>query len=501
METLTRSAPAPTIDVITPDWVKDAIFYQIFPDRFAKSERVEKPHNLESWDSPPTAYGFKGGDLLGVMEHLDYLMDLGVNAIYFTPIFQSTANHRYHTHDYYQVDPILGGNAGFKTFLDAAHARGIRVILDGVFNHASRGFYQFNHTLENGKDSPYYDWFYFDKFPLHPYDKVEPPGYRAWWGLKALPKLNFTNPQVCEFILRVAEYWIEQGIDGWRLDVPAEIDDDEFWREFRRRVKAINPDAYIVGEIWKQATRWLVGDQFDAVMNYQFTRACLSFFVGVDGTVKELTHGHSYGEIANLDAEAFGRRLEEVLAWYPSEIAYAQLNLLDSHDTARFLSIARKDVSSLKLAILTMMTYPGAPMIYYGDEIGMLGGKDPDCRRSMIWDESQWDSDLRDAVKKYIALRKKYVALRRRGDYAHLYAQEHVYIFARRRGDEMVVVGLNAGKSAANLDLNLEMILPEGAVLKEEWGEGQLTVTEGQLRGLRVPPRDGCVWVLNQSVE
>ncbi|HEX7586884.1 MAG TPA: glycoside hydrolase family 13 protein, partial [Anaerolineae bacterium] len=243
----------------TPEWVKDAVFYQIFPDRFASSAQVEKPHNLEAWDSPPTTFGFKGGDLLGVVEHLDYLQDLGVNAIYFTPVFQSTANHRYHTHDYFQIDPILGGNAAFKTLLDAAHARGMRVVIDGVFNHASRGLYQFNHALENGKASPYLDWFTFRGFPVRAYD--EPINYEAWWGLPALPKFNTTNPQVREFIFRVAEHWVQQGIDGWRLDVPGEIDDDEFWREFRRRVKAANPDAYIVGEIWHKADRWLAGDQ------------------------------------------------------------------------------------------------------------------------------------------------------------------------------------------------------------------------------------------------
>ncbi len=488
------TAPTSSIKAITPDWVKDAVFYEIFPDRFAKSERVLKPHNLELWDTPPTAYGFKGGDLLGVVEHLDYLIDLGINAIYFTPIFASTANHRYHTYDYFQVDPILGGNAAFKILLDEAHRRGMRVILDGVFNHASRGLYQFNHTLENGTASPYYDWFNFKRFPLHAYDDYGAPGYDAWWNLKALPKFNHANPQVREFIMRVAEHWIEQGIDGWRLDVPGEVDDDEFWREFRRRVKKLNPEAYIVGEMWQQATRWLVGDQFDAVMNYQFTRACLSFFVGVDEQVRSLTHGHSYGELANFDARAFAKRLEEVLEWYPTEISYAQLNLLDSHDTARYLSIAKRDTTALKLALLTMMTYPGAPMLYYGDEIAMLGGKDPDCRRSMVWDESRWDHNLRETIKCYIALRKKYRALRRRGEYAHLYSVGHVYAFARKLEGETVIVALNAGKTPATIDLDVSVLLPDSTTVREEWGEGRLSVTKGKLTGIRVPARDGVVW-------
>lgn len=482
------------MNVITPDWVQDAIFYQVFPDRFAQSARVEKPHNLEVWDAPPTAHGFKGGDLLGIVEHLDYLLDLGITALYFTPIFQSTANHRYHTHDYYRVDPILGGDAAFKILLQQAHARGIRIVLDGVFNHASRGLYQFNHTLENGAASPYYDWFNFKSFPLHAYDDGA-PGYEAWWNLKALPKFNHANPQVREFIMRIAEYWIEQGIDGWRLDVPGEIDDDEFWREFRRRVKKLNPDAYIVGEVWDKATRWLVGDQFDAVMNYQFTRACLSFFVGIDEQVRQLTHGHSYGDIATEDARALAHRLEDALTWYPTEIAYAQLNLLDSHDTARFLTIAKGDTTALKLAYLTMMTYPGAPMLYYGDELGMEGGKDPDSRRAMIWDAARWDKTLYAALQKYIALRKRYAALRRPGKYTRLYAAGQVYAFARQRAAETVIVALNAGRTPARLNLDVASILPHGATVRAAWGDARVTVT-GQSFELRVPARDGVVWVV-----
>jgi cyclomaltodextrinase len=493
--TKTSLTTGPATNVITPDWVKDAVFYQIFPDRFAKSERVEKPHNLETWDSPPTRHGFKGGDLLGVAEHLDYLADLGINAIYLTPIFQSTANHRYHTFDYFQVDPILGGNAAFKFLLDEAHARGLRIILDGVFNHASRGFYQFNHTLENGTNSPYFDWFSFGNFPLHPYDDYGPAGYQAWWGLKALPRFNHQNPQVREFIMRVAEHWIEQGIDGWRLDVPGEIDDDEFWREFRTRVKKINPEAYIVGEIWHQATRWLEGDQFDAVMNYQFTRACLSFFLEVDDEVRQLTAGHSYGDVANWDAPTFAARLEEALEWYHAEINYAQLNLLDSHDTSRFLTIAKKDVTALKLAILTMMSFPGAPMIYYGDEIGMLGGKDPDCRRSMTWDESRWNKDLRATIKRFVALRKKYPALRR-GGYSNLYSQGKVYLFARQTEEETLIIGLNAGKSPAALDLDVTSMLADGESVREEWGTARIQVKGGKLTGLQIPPRQGVVWAV-----
>ncbi|MEZ4608578.1 MAG: alpha-amylase family glycosyl hydrolase [Deinococcales bacterium] len=176
----------------TPAWVRQAVFYQIFPDRFARSDTLPKAHGLEAWDSPPTIHGYKGGDLYGVIEKLDYLSDLGVNALYFNPIFQSGSNHRYHTHDYFKVDPMLGGNKAFSDLLKVCHDRGFKVVLDGVFNHASRGFFQFHDILENREHSPYRDWFHVRKFPLNAYEERD-LGYDAWWGLAALPKFNTKN--------------------------------------------------------------------------------------------------------------------------------------------------------------------------------------------------------------------------------------------------------------------------------------------------------------------
>ena len=478
-------------DAITPTWVQDAIFYQIFPDRFAKSAQVEKPDNLEAWDTPPTTFGFKGGDLLGVVEHLDYLRDLGITAIYFNPIFQSASNHRYHTHDYFQVDPILGGNSAFKTLLDAAHARGIRVILDGVFNHASRGFYQFSHALENGEASPYRDWFNLRGFPVRAYD--DKPNYDAWWNLAALPKFNHKNPQVREFLFRVAEHWVREGIDGWRLDVPGEIDDDEFWREFRRRVKSANPNAYIVGEIWLRGDRWLRGDQFDAVMNYQFTRACLSFFI--DDIDRELLQEQSYGAVQAMSGEEFARTLADLLTWYPPEIAHAQLNLLDSHDTARFITVARGDPTALQLALLTMFCYVGAPTLYYGDEIALEGRRDPDCRRAMIWEPSTRGHEMIEYTKRMTALRQKYVALRR-GALTTLYANNKEYAFARHQPNApTVIVALNAGREPVALDLRVDRLLPDGTRLVEEWTHEEIIVQEGFACGIQIAPREGTVWV------
>lgn len=477
--------------IVTPDWVKDAVFYQIFPDRFARSQSVAKPANLEPWESPPTPQGFKGGDLIGVLERLDYLQDLGVNAIYFNPVFQSASNHRYHTHDYYQVDPILGGNGALRKLLDEGHRRGLRIVLDGVFNHASRGFYQFNHLLELGPHSPYVDWFIVHDWPVNSYSEGA-PNYAAWWGLAALPKFNTNTPAVREFLWGVARHWVEQGIDGWRLDVPAEIDDVPFWQEFRRQVKGANPNAYIVAEIWHEARRWLQGDQFDATTNYLFNKACIAFFVG-EAMDRPLTEGKGYSPISPLDGRGFADFIDEVLGLYDWQIDLAQLNPLGSHDTARFSSIARGDEAALRLATLYQMTYPGPPSIYYGDEIGLAGGHDPECRKAMPWDEGMWNAGLRVYFKNCVALRRASPALRR-GEYRRLYANRMVYAFARRLGAETFVIALNAGKSSAVLDMPVAGFLAEGTRLEHVWeAKGTHSVVGGFVRELRLPPRSGVV--------
>lgn len=475
----------------TPEWVRHAIFYQIFPDRFAQSTRVAKPSKLETWDSKPTLHGFKGGDLLGVAEKLDYLQDLGVNAIYFNPIFQSTANHRYHTQDYFRVDPILGGDAALRELLKEAHKRRIKVIIDGVFNHASRGFYQFSHALENGSESPYLDWFHIQGFPVNAYCQGK-LNYDAWWDLPDLPKLNTTTPAVREFIFKVAEHWIEFGVDGWRLDVPAEINDDAFWQEFRRRVKAINPEAYIVGEIWHDAQRWLQGDQFDAVMNYQFTRSLLGFCANgkLDTSMIE---GIGYAPVAPLDASGFAYSLNINQSIYDRAIREVQLNVLDTHDTARFLSIAKNDLNTLRLAMLCMFTYPGAPCVYYGTEIGMSGGKDPDCRRAFPWDEGEWHTEILEYVKRCATIRKKHVALRT-GDFKVIYAVDKCVVYLRQQGDEKLLVALNSGTQAAAINVETREVLPDGVTLKVIFGKpASYQTVNGSLTGLTIPKREGMV--------
>lgn len=492
----------------TPDWVRDAVFYQIFPDRFARSQRMPDI-GFEAWDSPPTVHGFKGGDLYGVAEKLDYLKDLGITALYLNPIFASASNHRYHTYDFYNVDPLLGGNDALRLLLDEAHKREMRMILDGVFNHASRGFWQFHHVLENGIASPYKDWFYFDTARLHGrrrwgaypstgelkalqsgQDSLEAIGYRGWWNLPALPKFNTSTPAVRKFIFDVAKHWITFGIDGWRLDVPGEIDDDAFWQEFRYRVRQANPQAYIVGEIWHEAQRWLKGDQFDAVMNYLLTAAALSFCAGPHlnvnvvqqaGGLKDRIHRY-------MDGAGFANEVERVMNLYKPEITRAQLNLLDSHDMPRFLSCANGDKNSLKLAWLFIMTVDGAPCIYYGDEIGVDGGHDPDCRKSFPWDESKWDHELLDYVKNVIALRQNNPALRR-GGYKRLIAMDGLYCYSRTLDEETFIVALNASESPHQVEVGYEAKRSPKAVFGQASG---VSAQDGKLK-FSIPPRSGVV--------
>jgi neopullulanase len=480
------AAPVPW----TPAWVRDAVFYQIFPDRFATSTRVPKPGPMEPWDAPPTPTGFKGGDLLGVVEHLDYLVELGINAIYFNPIFSSASNHRYHTYDYMRVDPLLGGDAALRELIDTCHARGIRVVLDGVFNHASRGFWPFHHVMEVGGASPYREWFYLNEEYLEAgrqlrafeetarviLDTAEVPedrrlglnslrelGYRAWWDLPALPKLNTDNPHVREYLLSVAEHWIRFGIDGWRLDVAEEIP-DQFWREFRERVKALDPEAYIVAEIWDEKPQYLMGDMYDALMNYPFMDAVASF-VGASRLDRRVLSQHfALNEaIRPEDGPTFASRIAHLLEIYPPEVTAVQLNLLDSHDTPRFLSIVGGDVSSLRLATLIQMTMPGAPCIYYGGEIGMIGEQDPGSRAAFPWAHPDgWDHDLLAYMREVIALRRGNAALRD-GAVRFVDAAGEAVAYLRSAGDDAFVVVVNAGTGEACLKLGLPEL--EGRVL------------------------------------
>ena len=476
---------------MTPGWVKDAVFYQIFPDRFRIGQGpaghpAPVQSAFEAWDAPPTLRGFKGGNLWGVIEKLDYIKEQGFNALYFCPVFASTANHRYHTADYLQVDPLLGGHEALKHLLERAHAHGIRVILDGVFNHTGRAFFAFQHLLENGEQSPYRDWYHVKGFPLNPYGKN--PNYEAWWGNPELPKLRVETPEVREYLLFVAEHWVRFGADGWRLDVPNEIPDPEFWRAFRRRVKGANPEAYLVGEIWEEADAWLQGDIFDGVMNYPLARAVLGF-VGGEALDRELAARSGLGRVEPLQALAFSHRLEDLFGRYPWTAVLAQMNLLTSHDTPRLLSLLRGDVARARLALGLLFLLPGNPTVYYGEEVGMEGGPDPENRGGMVWEEGRWREELREAVRRMARLRRAHPELRT-APYRRVYAQDRHLAFAR--GPYLAVV--NASDRPFRQDLPLHGVFPRGGEALDLLSGARAQLQGGRLLGPELPPFALALW-------
>ena len=448
-----------------PSWVADTVFYQVFPDRFASSPRVVKAGPLEAWDAPPTRAGYKGGDLLGLAERLDDLVDLGIDGIYLNPIFSATSNHRYNAYDYVSIDPLLGGQAAFRELLDMAHDRGMRVILDGVFNHSGRGFWPFQHLIESGLASPYRDWFYLDRDVLDGERGIDAypvgwldgshlrTGYRAWWGIPSLPKLRVEHPPVREFLFGVAEHWLRAGIDGWRLDVPAEIEDPTFWPEFRERARAVRPDAYLVGEIWREAPEWLKGDRFDALMNYPLGIAILGFASGGRVDQAAIDGQADYRRLLHpMDAAELGRQLQHLMAAHDPLVTAAQYNLIGSHDTPRARTVLAGDTAAVRIATLLQLTLPGAPSIYYGDELAMEGGPDPDCRRGYPTLPDEAALAMRAFVRATIRARREHVALRR-GSVTVAAAEGQAIALVREADGARALVAVNAGREPARLEL------------------------------------------------
>lgn len=435
-----------------PSWVEDAIFYQIFPDRFARSGKVEQLGRLEAWDAPPTRDGVKGGDLLGVIEHLDHIAELGVNALYLNPIFTSAANHRYHTVDFYSVDPTLGGEAAFRLLLDACHARGMRVVIDGVFNHVGRGFFAFHDVLEKGPASRFLDWFEIEGFPLNAYGEG-PPRYATWAGHASLPKLAVRNPEVRGYLVSVAEHWARFGIDGWRLDTPEEIRVPGFWEELSARVKAINPELYLVGEVWTDPSDWVgASGRFDAVLGYWFGGRTLAF-AAREHLDLEVCKSIDYPLKTPLDGVGYATFVETLLGKLPDATSHAALNLDSSHDTPRLLTLVGEDWDSFALCRTLLYSFVGAPCLYYGDEVGLTGGPDPGSRGAFPWDHPErWNQAALALHRSLGRLRREHVALRR-GSYRPLAATTSSIAFARETPDEALTVVVNAGDSVEELEL------------------------------------------------
>ncbi|MTH53293.1 alpha-glycosidase [Bacillus mangrovi] len=422
-----------------PEWVKDTVWYQIFPERFANGNAELNPPGTLPWGSAdPTPSNFFGGDLEGVISHLDYLKDLGISGVYFTPIFKAYSNHKYDTIDYMEIDPQFGDKATLKLFVKEAHARGIKVMLDAVFNHSGYLFEPFQDVLEKGETSSYKDWFHIYEFPV----QEEPLGYDTFAYEKTMPKLNTRHPEVKKYLLEVGQYWIREfDIDGWRLDVANEVD-HEFWRDFRKAVKEVKEDCYILGEIWHDSMPWLTGDQFDAVMNYPFTNGALNFFA------KD-----------KIRAEEFASVIVNGMHAYPQNINEVAFNLLGSHDTDRILTLSGDSKERVKQLFAFQLSFSGSPCIYYGDEIGMAGDNDPGCRACMVWDEDGQDRELHAFVKKLLSLRNAYPLLRNEGEFTiyHADSADNTLLYAKENEKEIIIGAVNQSESAKEIPLPHEL--------------------------------------------
>lgn len=408
-----------------PDWAKNAVFYQIMVDRFNNGNKENDHDYVRPWGETPDIHSHFGGDMQGILDKLDYISDLGVNSIYLTPLFTSPSNHKYDTVDYHMIDPQFGDLELLKKLVDACHKRSIRVVLDAVFNHVSEQFPHFQDVLKHGEKSKYKDWFHLNHFPVAVQDGKA--NYDTFGFYGNMPKLNTANPEVKKYLLDVAVHWIrEADIDGWRLDVADEID-HHFWREFRGAVKAVKYDTYIIGEVWGDALRWLQGDQFDSSMNYPFTNSVLDFFSSND-----------------RHASDFAEEVNRLLMRYPQQTNEALLNLLSSHDIPRSLTRMGGDKRRAKLAAVFMMTSMGVPCVFYGDEVGLQGGGDPDCRKCMEWDEAKQDRDLHDFYRIIISLRKKHEALRcGRFRFLQASSEKGTFVYERMNNKQHFTIWMN----------------------------------------------------------
>jgi cyclomaltodextrinase / maltogenic alpha-amylase / neopullulanase len=536
--------------VVVPQWAKDAVWYQIFPERFRNGDQRNDPtprdlelkpergwqvtpwtsdwYKLQPWEEKFSVKFYDnvferryGGDMQGIIDKLDYMSTLGITAMYLNPVFEAISLHKYDASTYHHIDHTFGPDpAGdlaliksetddpstwkwtsadslFLKLIKEAHKRGIRVIIDGVFNHCGTRFWAFQDVMKNQQRSRYAAWFDIRQWddPSTPQNEFR---YKGWWDVKELPEFwegdsGFVKP-VWNYFFNITKRWMDpngdgdpsDGIDGWRLDVANEVS-HLFWKSWRKEVKSINPDAYIVGEIWDDASKWLRGDEFDAVMNYPFARATVRFFIDTDSR--------------RLRPSEFDKELAAIRREYPGEISYVLQNLIDSHDTDRLASMImnpnRKfdDQNGLrnnptynigkptetarriqKLILLFQMSAVGAPMIYAGDEAGMWGADDPDDRKPMLWDdltyeherthpipgmtrtddEVKFDHELFNYYKMLVGIRNKTAALRR-GDFTSILLDDakNLYAFKRTLEDSEAIVLLNNSEVGQRVELGV----------------------------------------------
>lgn len=416
-------------------WADEAVFYQIFIDRFNRGDFTKDDSYIDmKCNEEPTRTSFMGGDIKGITEKLDYLEDLGINAIYLTPLFVSKTNHKYDITDYYAVDKQFGTKADLKELVEKSHKRGIKVILDAVFNHASNDTKEFLDVVKKGKNSKYFNYFIIHGDKV----SVDKPNYEMFSNCVDMPKWNNSNIEVQDFFIDIGLYWIKEfDIDGWRLDVSDEVSHD-FWRRFRKAVKKLKKDVIIVGENWHDAHAYLMGDQFDGIMNYAFRRACKQYFA------------HE-----TINSKTMSERLNNVLTRNTWQVNRMNLNLTDSHDTARFFTECGKNKDAMLAALAVMYMFIGMPCIYYGTELHMEGGEDPGCRKGFDWNERGWDTEFRNKVKELISLRK--IKAVQKGHINITYDKD-CFIMERFLDGQHLTIITNKGKNAYDLGKKLDIV-------------------------------------------
>ena len=411
-----------------PQWAANKVVYQIFPSRFATTQPVDK----KLWyKAPITPMDDLHGNLRGIIEHLDYIKDLGIDVVYLTPIFKSNSCHKYDTIDYYQVDPSFGTTEDLKELVQKSHERGMKVVLDAVYNHTGREFFAFQDILEKGEKSKYLDWYFIDELPPRG-EWGEIPNFKCFGYYGGMPKLNLKNPEVEKYITDVACYWIKEcDIDGWRLDVGDEIS-HFFWKNFRKAIKAVKKDMLIIGEIWHYAGDFLEGDEWDTVMNYPFYLNLIDLLADEKINVSQFVQNLGYLK-GRLNKKCYP------LMW----------NLIDSHDTARFLHLCHDNKKKQHLAAAFQLLMPGMPMVYYGDEYAMPGANDPDCRRGMYWDEEYQDKEMYNWYKKLMQIRKAHACIVE-GEMIETITNDDddTIVMIRKNGEETIAMLFNCGNSA-----------------------------------------------------
>lgn len=423
---------SPTVRILSvPKWSQGAVVYEIFPERFWDGNPSNNPPGTLPWGGTPTNTDFFGGDLRGIIDHLDYLKSLDINELYTTPIFEAPSNHKYDTQNYMEIDPHFGTLKTFEELSGDLSKDDIHWILDGVFNHTGTQFFAFQNLLKYQQNSPYKDWYFVLKYPV-----IEMPGYyRTFQDYASLPKLNVMNPDVQKYLKGVIDYWTSKGISGWRID-SANVIANQFLVDLYGWIHEVKPDSLDVAEIWTNTSQWFDEGAFNSVMNYLFQSAAYNFII--------------YGS----GAKAFVNNTNSYLNTYPPQLWNSLWNLIDSQDTPRALTVANGDLNKMMALVGLQMTFPGAPMIYYGDEIGMTGGNDPLNRSCMIWDKSKWNMKLFDWYKLLINIHETNPALRY-GNYLPIVMDKDILGFERTYEGQTLYVFINGGSTVQKVSTPL----------------------------------------------